>query len=425
MNINLTKHIFGDFDVPSSQLIGNFGPRSTEGTVVSDDDIKKIISNPIGTQPLRQIAKGHKKALLITDDISRETPLARLLPPALDEIEAAGINKDDIAILIGLGTHRPMTAKEISDKFGAEVARNYKIINHEWNAPNALISLGSCDLDFEVIINKLIQQYDFIMSFGSIVPHATTGFSGGGKTVMPGICGEKTIEDTHWTALNYSMSEILGNNNNFIRKAINHIARKANLQMIVNTILSKDSEIYGVVAGDLELAFEEGVKLCKEVYGVSIPQKADVVIAEAYPADVNLRQAIKAICAADLACNDGGVIILAAECPEGVAKQFPEFEMHGFKNPDLLYKQVEDAIFSQKLMAYTLVAIGRIISKRVKSILVSPNVLSKQSENMGFLWAPDMQQALEKAYSLTNNKASVISLKRASILLPILESNTN
>ena len=425
MNINLTKHIFGDFDIPSSQLIGNNGPGPIEGVGLSDNDIKKIISNPIGTQPLYQMAKGHKKALLITDDISRETPLSRLLPPALDELIAGGIKKDDVTILIGLGTHRPMTAEEINDKFGAGIAKEYKIVNHEWDVSDSLISLGSCELDFEVIVNKLVQQHDFIISFGSIVPHATAGFSGGGKTVMPGICGEKTIEDTHWAALNYSMSEILGNSNNSVRKVINQIARKVNLRMIVNTILSKDCEIYGMVAGDLEFAFEEGVKLCKQVYGVSIPQKADIVIAEAYPADVNLRQAIKAICAADLICNDEGIIILVAECPEGIAKQFPEFEMHGFKNPELLYKQVEDGVFNQKLMAYTLVAIGRIISKRVKAILVSPNISLKQSEDMGFLWAPDMQQALEKAYSLTNNKASVICLKQASTLFPILESNIN
>jgi len=421
MNINLTKHVFGNFDVPSSQLIGNFGPCSIKRGGLSDDDIKKIISNPIGTPPVWQMAKKCKKALLITDDISRETPLDRLLPPVLDELRTAGIKNDDIAILIGLGTHRPMTDEEINRKFGTDIAKEYKIINHEWDVPDSLISLGSCELNFEVIVNKLVQQYDFIMSFGSIVPHATAGFSGGGKTVMPGICGETTIENTHWAALNYSMSEILGNSNNSVRKAINQIARKVNLRMIVNTILSKNSEIYGMVAGDLEEAFEEGVKLCKQVYGVSIPQKADIAIAEAYPADVNLRQAIKAICAADLICNDGGVIILPAECPEGIAKQFPEFEIHGFKNPELLYKQVEDSVFNQKLMAYTLVAIGRIISKKVKAILVSPNISSKRSEDMGLLWAPDMQSALEKAYSLTNDKASVISLKQASILLPILE----
>ena len=240
MNINLTKHIFGDFDIPSSQLIGNYGPGPIEGVGLSDNDIKKIISNPIGTQPLYQMAKGHKKALLITDDISRETPLSRLLPPALDELIAGGIKKDDVTILIGLGTHRPMTAEEINDKFGAGIAKEYKIVNHEWDVSDSLISLGSCELDFEVIVNKLVQQHDFIISFGSIVPHATAGFSGGGKTVMPGICGEKTIEDTHWAALNYSMSEILGNSNNSVRKVINQIARKVNLRMIVNTILSKD-----------------------------------------------------------------------------------------------------------------------------------------------------------------------------------------
>lgn len=425
MGISLTKHIFGDIKIAPSKLTGIYGPKHIEGEGLSDGQIKNAIGNPIGTRPLNEITKGCKKVLIVTDDNTRYTPLDRIIPPVLDELESAGVSEESIIFLIGLGTHRPMNQSEIETKFGTEIAGKYKILNHEWNNPESLVSLGTCELGFEVVINKLVLEADFTISIGSIVPHATTGFSGGGKTIMTGIAGERTIENTHWKALDYSMDEILGNYNNPVREAISSLCREINLGMIINTVLFNNNKIYDLVAGDLELAHKKGVELCCEVYGVSITEMADIVIAEAYPADIDLRQAIKAICAADLVCRDGGVIILPADCPEGIAPQFPEFARYGFKNPDMLYQKVNNGKFKQKLMAYTLVAIGRIISKRVNAILISPHIDSHQAERMGFMWAVNLQSAVDEAFRLTGNNAKAIVLKQASVLLPILNSGMN
>jgi len=422
MKITLTKHIFGDLDIPDSRLVGVFGLNPIPHQGISDDEIRDAVKNPIGAGPLREIAKGCKKVVIVTDDNTRHTPLERLVPPVLDELKAAGAAEEAVTFLIGLGTHRPMSRSEIEIKFGREISRRYRIVNHRWDDPESLVSLGACDFGFEVTVNKLALEADLLISTGSIVPHATTGFSGGGKTVMTGIAGEKTIENTHWMALKYSMSEILGNYDNGVMKVINTLSRKVNLAMIVNAVLFENDKIYGLVAGDAESAHKKGVQLCREVYGVAVPEKADVVIAEAYPADIDLRQAIKAICAADVVCRDGGVVILPAECPEGVAPQFPEFARCGFKNPDELFQEVENGQFKQKLMAYTLVAIGRVISRRVRAILVSPNIDSARAERMGFMWAPGLQAAVERAFQLTGSGAKAIVLKQASVLLPLLKS---
>jgi nickel-dependent lactate racemase len=425
MNISLTKHIFGDAKLNPSKLIGVYGPKYIGGEGLSDNQIKNAIENPIGVELLRQMAAGCKKVLIVTDDNTRDTPLSRLIPPVLGELKSAGVSDEDIIFLIGLGTHRAMTQSEIKLKFGTAVANKYKIVNHTWNNSESLASLGTCQLGFEVVINKLALEADLIISIGSIVPHATTGFSGGGKTIMTGIAGERTIENTHWKALDYSMGQILGNFDNPIREAINSLSRKINLGMIINTILYNNGRIYNVVAGDVELAHARGVELSREVYSVKIPQTADIVIAEAHPADIDLRQAIKSICAADLVCRDNGVIILLADCPEGIAPQFPEFARYGFKNPDELYQKVNNGQFKQKLLAYTLVAIGRIISRKKRAILVSPHINSTQAEQMGLLWALNLQDAVDKAFGLTDNDAKVIVLKKASVLLPILQSGVN
>ena len=419
----LTRNIFGDLKIDPSNMIGIYGTPHKRGDGRSDDEIINAIQNPIGTKCLGEMAKGCKKVLIVTDDNTRATPLSRILPPVLDELKAGGVTEKMITFLIGLGTHRSMNIDEIKKKYGAKLSDKYRIVNHDWKDSNSLLTLGRCQLGFDVIINKLAQETDLMISVGSIVPHATTGFSGGGKTIIPGICGEKTVEETHWIALNYSMREILGKLNNPIRDAINSICRKVNLRMIINTVLFDEKNIYGIVAGDMESAHRKGVELCKEIYEIEIPEKADIVIADAYPNDIDLRQAIKAICAADIVCRDGGVIILVADCPEGVAPQFPEFAKYGFKNPETLYRDVEKGKFKQKIMAYTLVAIGRIISRRVRPILVSPNIDSSLAENIGFFWNNNLQDAVDRAFQMVGKDSRIIGLQQAGQIVPALPTS--
>jgi len=420
MEIKLTKHIFGDLEIPDSRLLGVYSPRPIEGAGLSDSEIGEILLDPIGTAPLHQLAKGCKNVLIVTDDNTRETPLDRILPHILAELHKAEVSVSEITFLIGLGTHRPMTPSEIQSKFGSVIASKYRIINHAWDDPASLMSIGDCEFGFEVIINKLVQETGMLISVGSIVPHATAGFSGGGKSIMPGICGEKTIEETHWAALNFNIDEILGRVDNPVRAAINSICKQVNLRMIINAVLFDGGKLYGLVAGDLDVAFRQGVELSQQVYGVPIMEKANIVIAEAYPTDIDLRQAIKAICSADMICRDGGVIILPAECPEGVSPQFPEFARYGFSNPDKLYHDVEAGNFKNKLLAYTLVAIGRIISKRVQAILVSPNIDSESAKHMGFIGAVDLQNAIDKARKIVGDHAKISVLLQAGEILPLI-----
>jgi len=210
-----------------------------------------------------------------------------------------------------------------------------------------------------------------------------------------------------------------------VRRSIVDICRKVGLDMIINAVLFNGDRVFDLVAGDVETAHQRGMELSRQVYSVLIPEKADIVIAEAYPTDIDLRQAIKAICSADLVCKDGGVIILPAECPEGIAPQFPEFERYGFNDPDGLFERVETGQFKDKLLAYTLVAIGRIISKRVKAILVSPGITEKQAKRMGFAaWASNLGKAYQLAMEMTHANAFVAVLKQAGEVLPVSQKET-
>ena len=421
-NISLTKDIFGPLEVPADRLVGVYSPNRPDHPGLTDEELRDRLRHPIGTAPLAEMARGADRVLIVTDDNTRQTPLSRLLPMIVDELARAGVPESGIEFLIGLGTHRAMTEEEIRQKFGEEIPRRFPVVNHAWSDPNSLVSLGSSGLGFEVLVNRAVLETDFLVTVGSIIPHATAGFSGGPKSIMPGICGEVTIEATHWAALDYEMYEILGNFDNRIRKAAVSVCRQVEHCFMVNTIMVDENSVYDMVAGDVEVAHRAGCERSLDVYGVPVESKADVVVAEAYPTDIDLRQAIKAICAADIVCKDNGVVILPAECWEGVSPQFPDFVRLGFREPDELYWKVESGDERQKLLAYTLVAIGRIICKRLKGILVSSHIGEEEAKRMGFLWAPSLQAAVDLGLEIAGPGSVVVVLREAGEMLPLVSA---
>jgi nickel-dependent lactate racemase len=312
-----------------------------------------------------------------------------------------------------------MTRRELEGKLGKEALARFKVYNHRWDDKSLLARINPSIGGRGICVNKLVKEADFIIGIGSILPHATTGFSGGGKIILPGVCGEETAEDMHWKALDFQMQDILGVYNNPMRRMVDSVARQAGLKFIVNVVMNSCNRAVAVVCGDPVKAHRRGAEISRRVFGRRFRGSADIVIADARPMDVDLRQAIKAVATADLIVKDNGVIILLARCPEGVSPQFPEFERYGFTDPDGLKKKIEEAQIKGKLMAYTLIAIGRIL-KKARVILVSRGVSAGTALKMGFLWQGSLKGALKEARALTGKGAKVVYLKRACETLPLL-----
>lgn len=382
--------------------------------------ILKRIRNPIGCPPLKEFVKGKKRILLVADDNTRLTPLRKILPHVLDELKKGGIKDKQIKILIASGTHRPMSRREKIYKYGKTILEHFKVYNHRWKDKTALVRINSTICGKKICINRLAKESDFIIGIGSIVPHVTTGFSGGGKIILPGICGKETTEDMHWKALEFEIKDILGVYDNPMRRMVNSVAKKVGLKFIVNVIMDDSDRVIDIVAGDPVKAHRKGAHIAKRVFGLKVSHPADIVVADARPMDIDLRQAIKAVAASDLIVRRGGIIILNARCPEGVSPQFPEFKKYGFKDPDGLKREVEKGKIKGKLMAYTLIAIGRIIRYKAKVILVSRGISSEAAEGMGFLWAGSLREALKRAKELTGAEARVVFVKRACEVLPLM-----
>ena len=316
MRISFPYPEIKSLEVPEQNLLGVFSPSIVKIEETEEAIIEKAFSHPIGSSPLSQMLRGCKNVLILTDDYTRTTPVQKVLPRLMRELETAGIKPRGIKILIALGTHRPMTEKEIKEKFGKDFSERYTILNHNWWDPSQLSYLGETEGGTPIFVNRLIKEVDFIMGIGQIVPHRVSGFSGGGNIIQPGICGEETTGRTHWLGAQFTGREILGKIENPVKEEIERVAQKAGLRWIINTIQDGSGRLIEVVAGDPIQAYRKGAIRSLQVFQSVLSQEADIVIADSHPYDSELWLAAKGIYAAELAVKQGGVVILVSPCPE-------------------------------------------------------------------------------------------------------------
>ena len=223
-------------EIPERNLLGVFSPSIVQVEQSEERIIEETLFHPIGSLPLSRMIRGHEKVLVVVDDYTRSTPVQKILPCLIKELEKAGIKKDRIRILVALGTHRPMTEEEMIGKFGQELSRQYSILNHAWWDSSQLIHLGETEKGTPILVNRMVKEVDFIIGVGQIVPHRVSGFSGGCNIIQPGICGEETTGKTHWLSARFRGREILGKIENPVKDEIEQVALKVGLKWIINTI---------------------------------------------------------------------------------------------------------------------------------------------------------------------------------------------
>ena len=332
-----------------------------DSVAIEEDKIKGALSAPIASQPLSVLAKGKKNAVIVVDDISRPTPAHNILSFLTDELKTAGITEKDIRIIIGLGAHRSMMREDLIKKLGEMIWNTIEIHNH---CPyENLEYLGKSDKGTPIYINKLFMDADVKIGIGCIVPHSYAGFAGGGKIVMPGIAGIKTIESNHQPAavgLESGLGMVDGNQ---VRENIDEIAQKAGLHFIVNVVINSQRGLAGIFSGDIIKAHREGVKLARRIYRTEVPGGLDVGIFNAYPKDTDLFQASGALqlylSAKGSIVKKGGVIVITSASPEGGGFHSLEgyqMRLHGYhdQSPSIrkVIKNRTLCIYSPNLTSY-------------------------------------------------------------------------
>ena len=280
--------------------------------------VKKALENPIGSPRLRDLVKGKNKIVIIASDHTRPVPSKIMAPIMLEEIRS-GNPEADITFLIATGFHRPTTKEELIGKFGEKVVAEEKIVVHNAFEPEAMVNIGKLPSGGDIVINKLAVEADLLISEGFIEPHFFAGFSGGRKSVLPGVVSKVTVLANHNSRFIASDKARTGNlEGNPIHIDMLHAAKTAKLQFILNVVIVADKKIIKAFAGDLEKAHAEGTKFAGELANVAA-KPADIAITSngGYPLDQNIYQAVKGMSAAEATCRKGGVIIICAACNDG------------------------------------------------------------------------------------------------------------
>lgn len=315
-----------EVDVPAHNLIGILHSHPAPGIPAPSDAIALALRQPIGAQPLLELALGHKNACLVICDITRPVPNPVLLPPVIETLNRAGIPTDQITILIATGTHRPNIGAELDDLVGAEVARTVRIVNHRSRDIHSHTYVGRSPSGLSVWLDSLYCNADFKLTIGLIEPHFMAGYSGGRKLIMPGIAATETIQRWHcpqFLESPYATNGVLEHNP--VHAESLAIARMARPDFILDVSLNDSNEITGIFAGDMEDAWNQGVNFVAQHVKASIPHHADIAVTTCagFPLDATFYQAVKGMVGAMSAVKPGGTIVIAAECAEGIGS--PEF----------------------------------------------------------------------------------------------------
>jgi len=301
-----------------------------------EDKLRKLLKNPLDCPSLKELIlkKKAQKVLIIVNDVTRPTPYKIILPSLLDELKKIGTKKENITFIIATGIHRGNSKEELENIFGKNLVSNYKLINHNSDDPN-LKYLGKLKSSNELWVNSIVSQTDFIITTGVIVPHYFAGFSGGRKSILPGICGRKTIEANH-AQMVHPDARVGNLKGNPVHQEMQEAAEKVGVDFNINVVTDENHQIVEIVAGELLTSWQQGVEICKKIYLCPIEKKADVVIASAggYPKDINVYQAQKALNNAYQTIKPGGTIILLAECLEGYGEATFEKWIEEANSPD-------------------------------------------------------------------------------------------
>ena len=352
------RHILKILDLKKQKILPN-----------PQDKWKELLKTPINSPSLSDliIQKEAKNILIIVNDITRPTPYSLILPPLLEKLQQIEIERENISFLVATGIHRDNSEAEIKGMFGEEISSTYKFVNHNADDPH-LKYLGKLSSGNELWVNPLISRADFIITTGVIVPHYFAGFSGGRKSILPGISGRKTIEANHSQMVHPQAYS--GNlSANPVHQEMQEAAERVGVDFNLNVVTDEHQEIIELVAGELLASWLKGVEVCKELYLCPIPQKAEVVITSAggYPKDINVYQAQKALDNAYQAVKPGGTIILLAQCSEGYGEATFEQWIEEASTPEDITKRLQEKFVLGGHKAYGIARVG----KEVEVILIS------------------------------------------------------
>jgi nickel-dependent lactate racemase len=307
--------------IPSGwRLLGSFVPPPLHPAADAESLCREALAAPIGAVPLASRDLKGKRVLLVSDDLSRPTPVYRFFQSVRDALIEAGARLEDIEVLFALGVHRPMTEAEAETKIGAANLAGLRWHNHDAFDGDKLVRLGCTSRGTPITLNRLLTAFDLIVTLGAIEPHLLLGFSGGLKMLLPGCAGAETIGHNHLQGTGDGRFNYVGASAEEspmrldLEEGVGLLSKEV---FIVNAVLGGPGEVVRFFCGDPRAAFRAGADFVRSHAEVSVPEPADVVITNSRPFDADLRQGLKCVGNTLQAARPGGVVLGFLGCEQG------------------------------------------------------------------------------------------------------------
>ncbi len=313
-------------ELPDERIVRTLAYKDAPPLADPQSEVATLLAQPIGTPPLAELAKGRKDACIVICDITRPVPNEIFLRPVLQTLEAAGIPRDKITILVATGLHRPNEGAELVEMVGQHIVDHYRIENHRGQKLDEHTYLGDSPRGVPIWIDSRYVQADLKITTGLIEPHLMAGFSGGRKLICPGIAALETVKVWHGPDFLENPKADCGIlEGNPVHEENTWIGRKTGCDFIVNVVIDAQRRPLKWVAGDMVAAFEEGVKFVRGVVRDTVAEPVDIVVTSCagYPLDTTFYQAVKGLTGALPIVKQGGTIVMCASLSEGIGS--PQF----------------------------------------------------------------------------------------------------
>ncbi|MGI6004299.1 MAG: nickel-dependent lactate racemase [Christensenellales bacterium] len=377
-----------------------------------DEIVREAMASPIGTPALFDLAKGRKNAVIICSDHTRPVPSRKIVPHMLRELRAANADMD-ITLLIATGCHRATTKEELLKKFGQQIVRDEKIVVHDCDDESMLTELGTMPSGAVLKINRLAAQTDLLLAEGFIEPHFFAGYSGGRKSVMPGIAARLTVLGNHsagFVAHPNARSGILRENP--MHEDMIAAAKMARLTFIVNVVINRDKKVVAAFAGDSHQAHLAGCRYLDGVCRVKAEKPADIVVTSngGAPLDQNIYQAVKCMATAENVAARDAIIIAVSACNLGTGSdEFYRALKDGASPRAVLEHILKVPMDSTRIDQWQTQVLARILAHH-QVVLVCEEESRRLAEDMKMTASGSLQQAFDEALRQKGRSARIAVL---------------
>jgi nickel-dependent lactate racemase len=416
------KLAYGDgcleIDLPDGQSTV-ITPIEQPGLADEAGSFRAALESPIGAGPLRERVGHGESVCIVFTDITRATPNERIIPWLLTYLRECGVRPEQVTLLNALGTHRPNTPEELSRLLTPEVVRDYRVLNHEPENPEALVQVGVTSSGGPALLNRHLVEADVRVITGFIEPHFFAGFSGGPKGIMPGVAGMETVIANHGRGNIGSPHAAFGiTEGNPLWEEMRDIAWRSGPSFLINVTLNEKRAITGVFAGDLIGAHREGIEFVRKSAMQPVGELFDIVITtnSGYPLDQNLYQSVKGMSAGARIVKKGGAIIIAAECRAGVPEGSPFHRlMSRARDPEDILALIAGETFPEQWQSQV-----QALIQRKASVFIHSSMPDEAIRAAHLLPAPDISAVVEKLQAGGDRALRIAVLPQGPLTIPYL-----